>query len=546
MLAVGFTHAFPVSAMPPLPPRTPDLSPPHFPRQCRHTQAVAGALAASPKLAAAAPNGPDAYLDFSTAKDDDESLMSDERTSSATGLSGHTGALALAAAPAADGPAADAFLALPPPVEAASATLLRASDDEFEPAMSGGADGPDPKHAPRSAGAPFKLADADSAGKSAASSATDYGAAGQQVQVATGAAPVAARPAGSVPTHPRATVPVPSQPQAGAAGISSKLSTAGPAPAAPPAADSVTAHPPAAGPQPAQPPAAAPTAAQASATNPASAQAAFTAPVSAQAPAASSFKLTDTNGSAPPAATASSGAASVTSAMPAEALRSTGNTTRLPMPALSMSRIPSTPQRPESSVDAAMEGTGSVPYPDAPSDGNLYMPSDGESPLGVSRIKLRPLHALSPPVGKPPLAPSSIPAMSEGASWSPPPAIATRSVHALPKPSPSAEPPSPTSSIGGISTYSRTGFSRSIHAQPRSGAGGFGGEDSMFLGGGPRSPSAYSVSASVTSSVRRRMRTSLHVLPKRGGIAASGPFGTRPEVDSFRASMDPPQETAPL
>lgn len=404
---------------------------PHPSPPCRHAQVTAAALAASPKLATAATNGgTDAYLEFAATKDD-ESIMSDERTSSATALSGHTTALALGVTPAPNATPTDEFLAMPPPPDAASATIARASDDEFLPATSVGHDG-------------------------------------QELAAAAAAVP-----------------------------------------------DPGTQGPPAA--------ALAPVAVTAETPQPA-------------------FKLSDGDDARPPAAGASVDAPSVNSGMQSSSLRSTGTTKRLPMPVLSMSRIPVVSTGPQNSTEAAMEGPGSVPYPDGAADGNLYTPAEGGSPPSAERGKLRTLHAQSPKMGKPPLGPSPIPAASEGASWSPPPAIVTRSVHAVSRQSPDVGPPSPTSSIGDVSTYSRTGYSRSIHAQPR---GGIVMEDSSLLGSGQRSPSAYSVSASVTSSVRRRMRTSLHVLPKRGAAyAASGPFGNVPRPD--RGSMDPPQETAPL
>lgn len=407
---------------------------PHPSPPCRHTQATAAALAASPKLAAACTNGgTGAYLEFTTSKDD-ESIMSDERTSSATALSGRTSALALAAAMAANGTPTDEFLAMPPPPDAASATIPRASDDEFLPATSVGHDG-------------------------------------SELAVAAAAVPVSGTQ---------------------------------------------------------EPPAAAPAPVAATVATPDLAQPAF--------------KLADVDEASPPAEGAFVDAPSVNSGMPAGTMRSTGNTKRLPMPVLSMSRIPALSAGPEDSTEAAMEGPGSVPYPDVAVDGNLYTPADGGSPAAAERGKLRTLHVQSPTVGKPPLGPSPVPAMSEGASWSPPPAIVTRSVHAMSRQSPDVGPGSPTSSIGDVSTYSRTGYSRSIHAQPR---GGLGVEDSSLLGSGQRSPSAYSVSASVTSSVRRRMRTSLHVLPKRGAVwAASGPFGNVPRA--HHVGKDAPQETAPL
>eukprot|EP00892_Ulva_mutabilis_P007661 jgi/Ulvmu1/5267/UM022_0061.1 len=265
------------------------------------------------------------------------------------------------------------------------------------------------------------------------------------------------------------------------------------------------------------------------------------------------FKLSDEADSrVPPISPPPAAAAAAAPALPTESMRSSGNTKRLPMPVMSMSRIPRSPGGPASSTEAALEGPSSVPYPDAPVDGNLYVPSDGGSPLPadstvgpavmsasptLDRVKPRPVHAQPPAATKPPLGPSPIPVMSEGASWSPPPSGAPRSVHAVSRQI-DVGPPSPTSSIGNYSTYSRTGYSRSIHAMPK--VGGLGGEDSMM--GVPPSP-GYSVSASVTSSVRRRMRTSLHVLPKRGATYADmGPFGQAPR-GRFR---DDPHETAPL
>ena len=91
---------------------------------------------------------------------------------------------------------------------------------------------------------------------------------------------------------------------------------------------------------------------------------------------------------------------------------------------------------------------------------------------------------------------------------------------------PSTAPDSPgRSSVGGASLFSRSEAwtSRSIHAVPKSPpitAGAF--RDNPELAarvaadqraGGPLSPTARSVT-SVTSSVRRRARASLHVLPK--------------------------------
>ena len=410
---------------------------PTVPRALRYTQAVAKTLAASPMLAPLGTNGAiDNYLEFATTKDE-ESMMSDERTGSVTGLSGRASGLTLSAIPAVDGVPSDmpTFLAMPPPSDPGAAGH-DSPEDEFLPA-------------------------------------TSMGETDSDASTALRAAPAAPLPAPAGPAMRLADDP----------------------PAAP-ATDS------------------------------------------------SPFRLADQPGSGGFAEQLPAGEAPGP-VPPNDSMGSVGNTKRLPMPVMSISRIPRS-SGPANSTEAALQGPGSVPYPDVPSDANMYVPSDeegspspprGSSPV-VDRVKPRPVHAQPPTPGKPPLVPSPlpVPTMSEGASWSPPPAVATRSVHAVTRPSDTGgAPASPTSSIGNFSMYSRTGYTRSIHAMPKSG------EDSMM--GVPPSPGGRSVSASVASSVRR-MRTSLHVMPKRGaGCAEAGPFG--PPLRE-RYGADPPHETAPL
>lgn len=120
--------------------------------------------------------------------------------------------------------------------------------------------------------------------------------------------------------------------------------------------------------------------------------------------------------------------------------------------------------------------------------------------------------------------------------WSPPPAVSTglrggggdgvrSSLHVLP----STGVPSPTSSVGASSIFSRNAdvyYARSLHALPRGGgaaasSGAFGSNaalaervraDQAARGGGSQSPSA-SVTSLASSVRRRRARASLHALP---------------------------------
>lgn len=156
----------------------------------------------------------------------------------------------------------------------------------------------------------------------------------------------------------------------------------------------------------------------------------------------------------------------------------------------------------------------------------------GESlslPLGPPpRTNNKPLHVLPPtsPLNKPPKDPSGLlDGHRDSSAWSPPPAITIRSLHALPGGPDSHRGITPTSSIGDVSSWSRLGIGRSVHAVSKDGN-----ERShtelLTPGRGsaaPGSPSGMSTS-SVTSGSRRRGRPSLHVLRGRDACAPSAPL----------------------
>ena len=191
------------------------------------------------------------------------------------------------------------------------------------------------------------------------------------------------------------------------------------------------------------------------------------------------------------------------------------------------------------------------------------LPLVAERPLGDSEVsnslpmsaaqRGRSLHA-SPPMSPPPppsppppvrsASPKALPGgLATDTSRAParPPSTAASglrtSLHVLP--SAASQPHSPTSSLGGLSSISRTGARTSLHAVPRGGAALRLGASGAFPTGGsgvfgskyaPNEALAArvaedqrlakrghgsSAALSVTSSVRRRARASLHVLPKR-------------------------------
>lgn len=166
-------------------------------------------------------------------------------------------------------------------------------------------------------------------------------------------------------------------------------------------------------------------------------------------------------------------------------------------------------------------------------------------PLGPGMGAVRsnkPLHVLPPasPPNRPPRAPSGVlDGVRDSSAWSPPPAIATRSLHALPGGPDSHRGITPCSSVGDVSSWSHAGAGRSIHAVSRD-LNERSQTEQLTPGrssGAPHSPSGMSA-ASFTSSARyRRGRPSLHVLPGRSST------GTYPGMDQS-ALLD--STTAPV
>lgn len=169
------------------------------------------------------------------------------------------------------------------------------------------------------------------------------------------------------------------------------------------------------------------------------------------------------------------------------------------------------------SIDTGVPGMGAY---DA-NDESLSLP------LGPPRTNNKPLHVLPPTSpARPPAGPSgTVDNLRDSSAWSPLPNISVRSLHALPGGPDSHRGITPTSSIGDVSTWSRYGTGRSLHAVPKQQSVDRSQTELLTpdTGGAaaPGSPSGMSVGSCASS--RRKGRPSLHVMQGSTRLALPGP-----------------------